>query len=158
MAKKDKKFAVGDRVVEAAHYSKKSDDNVPGLRYHEDDEYSRGTVVAFAAGEEEPGEVNVQWDRYSWESKESPLETHSVPAEHLITEAEFNKQYSKLEAAFKSVQADIKSKMKDAAKLLKDANKLAKKTGCELAEMDDAIQPLLSAMDATGWNTSSFFC
>ncbi len=63
-----------------------------------------------------------------------------------------------LESDFRSVQSECRTKLAEAAKLIDEAAKLADKHGHYLLEMDDAVDPLEQALDAAGWNTSSWHC
>lgn len=66
---------------------------------------------------------------------------------------------SLIETEFKSTVKQVKDKMKEAAKLVREANALAKKGHApSLANMSDAIRPLINAMDSAGWRSSSWGC
>lgn len=66
---------------------------------------------------------------------------------------------SDLEKEYKLAVKEVKNKMKEAGKIIKEANTMAKKAGAEnLASMYDAVHPLVDAMDASGWRSSSWDC
>lgn len=82
-----------------------------------------------------------------------------VKSDWLLTEAEGKAKFSALEKEFDAIADQVIDKLKEAGKLIKEANKIAKKSGAKsLYEMYDAHDPLLNAMDAAGWRTSSFNC
>lgn len=64
-----------------------------------------------------------------------------------------------IESEFKNYQKQIKKKLKEAAKLVNEAGELAEKAHARsLESMWEATSPLVSAMDANGWNSSSWGC
>lgn len=98
--------------------------------------------------------VSVKWDD-SWRNPNPEL----VLVSDLALEKDVKKQASALEKEFRSYEKLVEAKLKEAAKLIKEADKLAKKAGVEgLHQMYESTYPLENAMDAAGWNTSSWSC
>ncbi len=97
------------------------------------------------------GTVLVKWDNeYANRRLSKGLEPKL-----LLLEEDMKERISKLDEEFNETTKEIKAKMKEASALVKEASKLAKKTGNELAEMHDAVKPLVNAMDASGWRATS---
>lgn len=136
--------------------------------------YQVGTRVAYVAdldedfGSEGPSEphygvittlvkddqVVVEWDDEYHRSHYSAL----VSANDLLPEEEAKADFSRLEKEFSEIVDHLREKMVAAAKLINEAGKFAKKHELNLSEMYDVYDPLYTAMDNAGWNTSSFGC
>jgi len=66
---------------------------------------------------------------------------------------------SVLDKEFRAAEKQIKEKLKEAGKIIREANKMAQKAGARhLASMYDAVDPLVDAMDDSGWSSSSWNC
>ncbi len=142
---KEHKFAIDDRVVTMLD---EEGDLSSELMYDEYNELFAGKIVALPT----PGKALVQWD-----DKNYGLHPE-VDLDQILPEAVAQKKYARLEEEFHELEQQISDKMKEAAKLLREANKLAKKSGRNLHDMWEATSPLLNAMDASGWHSSSFDC
>jgi hypothetical protein len=155
MKKAKKDFVIGDRVGRIEKYNNDGD-NIKA-RFDMDCPPKFGAVSAIVS----PLNVVVQWDPPSW-APGRIVKPEIVVSADLQTEASLKSSWSKMEAEmeaeFEVIERQVVAKLKEAGKLLREANKIAKKSGRNLAEMYDAIGPLYSAMDACGWNTSSFGC
>lgn len=98
--------------------------------------------------------VYVKWDN-SWKVPNR----EQVLVSDLALEKDVKKKASTLEKEFRSYEKMVESKLKEAAKLIKESDKLAKKAGVEgLHQMHESTYLLENAMDAAGWNTSSWSC
>ncbi len=99
-------------------------------------------------------QVSVKWDD-NWRNPNPEL----VPVSALDLESAVKEKASELEKEFQKFEKQVIAKLKEAAKLVKEADKIAKKAGVEgLNQMYEATYPLEKAMDACGWNTSSWSC
>lgn len=119
--------------------------------YHNkyDDTTYVGTILDKPATE---GYVWVAWDE---DDNHSEGEETEIGIDILTLESE----RSKIEDDFKLFAAQIKDKMKEAAKLVLEGNKLAKQAhASSLADLYDAVAPLVNAMDQSGWRSSSWGC
>lgn len=97
------------------------------------------------------GHVVVQWD----EDCDADEEEQEVEISVLALAS----QKDELEKEFEAASKEIHAKMKEAAKLVKEANKMAQKTGApHLESMWEVTSPLVSAMDDSGWRSSSWNC
>lgn len=65
---------------------------------------------------------------------------------------------SEIEKEYKEVCKQVKEKIKQAAALVREADKLAKKGYAKNLESMGAADALISAMDASGWRSSSWGC
>jgi uncharacterized protein YwqG len=146
----------------------KKSDLKPGtqvLASVDSDEYDGGGIVKFYFDEYDdytltgvvmdkdasPNHVWVKWD----ESDFSEYDEEEVEVELLTLASERNS----IEADFKAATKEVKQKMKDAAKLIKEANSIALDAHAKsLADMYDAVSPLIDAMDNAGWRSSSWGC
>lgn len=144
------KLTPGTKVIAAIRYPEEYDYDgeeklIKFVSTNTYDECIEGTVLDKEASE---GKVFVAWD-----DVEDPEEV-SIKILSLLSEK------SVLEKEFQEAEKAIKQKMKEAAALVKEANKMAKKAGARnLAEMQyDAASPLVNAMDASGWRSSSWGC
>lgn len=112
---------------------------------------TKGKVV----GHGEKNLVFVEWENGSItkvDAKKLISEADGVAENaRLIAEAE------RLEREFEEVSEQCNQKLEEAAKLIREAASIANKKGVELQDMD-AVYSLHSAMDAAGWNTSSWSC
>jgi hypothetical protein len=157
-----KTFNVGDRVAtfltETEDFTTKPPP--PNTDYSEPE---CGEVVEVLTN----GQLRVNFDsKYLNERTYSPKNGQPVDytpalvdAKLLFSETEAKEKCSILEKEYKVVSKQVQEKMKEAAKIIRDAQKLAKKElGTNLADMYDAYDALYSAMDASGWRTSSFGC
>ncbi len=120
-------------------------------RFNEDD---HGDLVGVIRSEEAaPGNVKVKWiDGMYLDDVEEEME---VPLSLLTLESD----RASIEAAYKNVSKEIREKMKEAGKLVKEANSMAKKAKLgPLADLYDAVSPLVDAMDNSGWRSSSWGC
>lgn len=131
---------IGDRVAAIM-------DNDTGKIIYDHDEAPAYGVLTVLEGS--------TWD-VKWDDKYTQTEWFDFSQLH--PEEKFKEQYNALEIQYNEVSRQIKENMKEAGKLLKDSNKLAQKIGKDLHDMYDALDPLLSAMDSSGWRTSSFNC
>jgi hypothetical protein len=142
---KKKVFKIGDRVGKIDQYND-DEDKVAKLRYDFDNEPSFGVISEL----EFDNQVIVKWDQDSFMEK--------VNVNLLFLENDLKTKWSKLEEEFYMIEKEVENKLKEAGKILKEANKLAKKTGRDLAEMYDAVSPLINVMDSCGWRSSSWGC
>jgi hypothetical protein len=161
-----KKFTVGKRVGCAIDEDGGFTDK---LRY--EGEFSDGPVFGMVAAVLTGGKVKVLWDddglneqkalynEKTGKQKSLSIEPATMDSKMLMPEAEIKAKFSELEKEYEVVAVQIKSKLTEAGKLIKEAHKMAKKSGADsLHDMYDAVDPLIDAMDACGWRTSSFDC
>ncbi len=141
----DNKFKQGTRVI---RYFEKFNIN--------EDVRDYGSTITDPQSDALSGKekVYVKWDS-SW-YRPNPQE---VLTENLMLEDEGNKKYALLEEEFTKYEIQINQKMQEAAALICEANVLAEQAGAgSLQELWESTRPLKSAMDSSGWNTSSFNC
>jgi hypothetical protein len=155
MGKKTFKFQVGDRVGE--NFSEIENELTGNtrkgkLRFDPDQGPAFGKITNITA----TGMLVVEWDN-DWRNHEQ-LYRKPQPATDFLPEKDVEAQLSKLEAEYMEVEKQVKAQLKEVAKGIRAANKLAKKTGRNLSEMFDAHDALYNAMDASGWQTSSYGC
>jgi hypothetical protein len=145
------KFKAGDRVgIATSDYDDYDEGTKPGkLRYDPHSSPDYGVVSDLLTN----GQVMVKWDD-EWKNKNN----HPVDVSSLALESVLKEKLSSLEEEFLEIEKEIKIKMKEASVKIKEASKLAKKTGHSLEEMYDAVSPLVNAMDAAGWRSSSWGC
>lgn len=141
------KFKVGDRVGACID----PDEDIPCKPiYSEDYTIGFGEITSI----KDDG-VTIKWD----DQNPDPIyDNISFDTKHIMSEDEMKKKYNSLEQDFLALQKEIKIKLKEAATIIKSANTLAKAQGLKLSDMYDAISPLYSALNASGWRTSSFDC
>lgn len=144
-----KKDAVpGTKVLASYSYDEYEEEGLVPYRY---DEYGDMTLVGVIRSKEaSEGHVWVKWIEgdYVEEEEEVNLELLTLESEK-----------SQIEKDFKAMSKLIKENMKQAAKLINESNKLAKKAHAgSLADMYDAVAPLVHAMDNSGWRSSSWGC
>lgn len=155
MKKKNHVYKVGDRVgLAVSEYDDEYNYDGPTvgkLRYNEDEGPEYGVVTRVVSS----GRVFVKWDN-EWYNKYH--EDEEQETNKLLPEAVHKKEYARLKADYNKLGTEIKAKMKEAAKLVREAGKLASKTNHELSEMYDEVSPLINAMDASGWRSSSWGC
>ncbi len=111
-----------------------------------------GTVVDNQASDLKAGakQVVVIWDVNDWDFEEQIVNISLLTLET---------ERSTIEKEFKAATLAVKAKVTEAAKLVKEANTLAKAAHAKsLESMYDACVPLINAMDASGWNSSSWGC
>lgn len=96
----------------------------------------------------------VKWDK-DWMQGYVSKEPY---ADDLMSEAEANTLWSKLEAEFREVEDRVKSHLEVAAQAINDADKLATGANLNLNDMWKARALLFDAMDNAGWSTSSLNC
>jgi hypothetical protein len=117
----------------------------------------RGVLISEPVKDPISGEekVYVKWDRdrYNHPNPEEKL------TKELMREVDGEVKLADLQAEWNEAEAKIKEKLTEAAALIKEASVIGTGVGCDsLLDMYDAIDPLYSAMDSAGWNTSSFGC
>jgi len=123
--------------------------------------FQRGTVVGTTKpmtsglGVQLPAVV-VEWDNGNVQkvTARSLMNESEADAE----EAKLTAEQSKMEEEFEVARAKIAAKMNESAAALREAAKLAKEAGADLQDFYDETRPLLRAMDAAGWSTSSLSC
>lgn len=122
------------------------------IKYVYDGGYDDYTIVGTIQDKSaEAGKVFVQWD----ENDHLDLEEEEVEIS-LLTLASDRDQ---IELDFKAIAKLVKANMQDAARLIRESNKLAEKAHARsLADMYDAVRPLINAMDNSGWRSSSWGC
>lgn len=163
---KKSKFEIGQRVGcgldERENFTLK-------LRY--EGEYGDGPVFGKVVDISKNGKVKVLWDD-DWLNEHDSVFSKStgelekditipctISASLLLSEKEIKAKFSKLEKEYEVIAKQVRIKLAEAGKIIKEANKLAKKAGAEsLADMHDSVGPLESAMDMSGWRSSSWSC
>lgn len=112
----------------------------------------KGSVVAEL---DKNGTLMVEWDAQGYYVKAS---IERVAPNVLMLEKDALQKEAQLDAEFNQLENELQNKMSEAAKLINEASKIAKSRGENLADMYEAVSPLVSAMDGAGWNTSSWGC
>ena len=135
------KFEVGNRVGRSEELDEDEWNPNEDLSY-------RGEVI-----EVNGNKVFVNWDD-DWQKK-NPEEIYES---ELMLESEMDEKLSELEKEYNAWVGPIAEKVKEAAKLLNEASNLADANGKELANMHDAVSPMLGAMRNAGWRTSALWC
>ncbi len=144
-------FSPGARVV--VSYPRDNDYSGEDFVKYYYDQYDEtallGTVINKQADD---GCVWIKWDDFDEDEDEGQSE---VNIDILTLESDL----SKIEAEFKSYTKQIKEKMKEAASLIYEASDLADKArASSLADMYEEVSPLITAMDSSGWRSSSWDC
>lgn len=134
---------VGDKVIRGWKKFDRYADNI-----------DKGEVIAAPTKDALTGNPKVY---VKWDSKWCKPNPEEVEVSSLMSQQESDQQYSKLEKEFKELEVIIETKLAEAGKLIREASSCADSFGVELNSLD-AIRPLYQAMDACGWNTSSFSC
>lgn len=93
-------------------------------------------------------------DIYNFE-EEQEIEVSLLTAEEIFPSLE--QEYQDL---YKNVKDRAKERMEEVAKIIKETNQMIKEShvASDLSGMWEAIRPLLDAMDASGWQSSSWNC
>jgi hypothetical protein len=140
-----RKFAIGDRVSEVVTSRKNS--------------WNRkvGKVLSEIPNDPDTYLVELDLDPYYKARGKAPT-IKRYEANDLMSEAEAKDALDALENDFNKLQDDLKLKLAEAVKIIEEANKIAEDNGESLAEMHEATDPLLNAMDNAGWRTSSLSC
>ncbi len=129
-------------------------------RYNPNEDDSHYGVVD-AVSTSFPDKVFVKWDA-SWMNNNRGRDWNScmeeVSASSLVPEEEAKTKEAELEKQFREVSQKAAAKVKEAALLIREANQMAVDIGLNLHDMHNAISPLISAMDVSGWNSSSWGC
>lgn len=145
--KMENKFTAGTRVIASINDADYSDGEIISYVHCDYDDYTLHGVVIDKLPH--PGNVWVLWDE-----NDHDIEEEEVDVSLLTLESD----RSKIEEQFKVVQVQIKEKMAAAAGLVLEANALAESGHAVLAQMYDSVRPLVSAMDSSGWRSSSWGC
>jgi len=145
------KFEPGTKIIASILYPEEwSDEEEKVVKYTLDD-YGDYTMIGVVRSQ--PASAGKVWVK--WIEGERTGEEEEVDVKVLSLESSKND----LEKEFKVVEKQIKEKMKEAAKLVKEANKMAKAAGARnLESLYEAAGPLVSAMDSSGWHSSSWGC
>lgn len=99
-------------------------------------------------------DVTVKWDKdWVWR-KPKQFEIN----EFIMSEDQFKTLVNYLEEDYASLIKTLSPKIAEAAALIKEAGKMCKDKGGELEEIDRFSNEIESALDAAGWQTSSFYC
>jgi len=122
-----------------------------------DETSRRGVLISEPIKDPISGEekVYVKWDRdrYNHPNPEEKL------TKELMPEVDGVVKLADLQAEWNEAEAKIKEKLIEAAALIREASVIGTSVGSgSLLDMYHAIDPLYSAMDSAGWNTSSFGC
>lgn len=142
----------GTKVIASMSYGNEfGDDNEDEIVRYTYDEYDDNTLIGVVRSEPAKGnKVVVKWIEGDREEEQEEVDVAVLALASSRPE---------LEKEFKTAQKAIKDKLKEAAKIVKEANIMAKKAGAKnLESMYDAIDPLIDAMDASGWRSSSWGC
>lgn len=140
----------GTKVLLSMSNEEYSNEDVVKYYY---DEYDDNTLVATIL--DRPAEAGKVW--ITWEENNTYSEGEEAEVNINILTLESDR--SKIEQEFKNFSKGIKAKIKEAAKLVLEANKMAKEAhASSLADMYDAVAPLINAMDNSGWRSSSWGC
>lgn len=139
----------GTKVLASTAYDEWGDGEHLGPYYY--DEYDDTTLVGVIRSK--PASEGCVWVK--WIDGDFANEEEEVEISLLTLESE----RESIEKEFSALSKEIQGKMKEAAKLVKEANALAKKAHAKsLADMYDAVSPLINAMDNSGWRSSSWGC
>jgi hypothetical protein len=140
----------GTRVIACVPRDEWSDESI--VKYFHDDWNETTLAGAIIDKPAKTGKVWVAWDECDHRGEG---EEQEVKIDILTLESEL----PEIEKDYKEVTKLIKKNMQDAAKLIRESNQLAKKAhAASLESMYDAVQPLVSAMDSSGWRSSSWGC
>ena len=121
----------------------------------------RGTVVGQAKAQVSGLGVPldtlvVEWDNGNVQKVTARSLMHE--SEAAAEEQKLEEEASKLEQEFEKARSRIAAKMDEAAQCLREATKIAEASGTELQSFYEEVRPLMRAMDAAGWSTSSLNC
>ncbi len=133
-------FSIGTRVSEKVSKTNARYENPPPV----------GKVIAQT---DDPNVVVVKWDK-RWAGDT----VNKVKTSALMLEADAKAEYDRLSEEFSKLQTACRERVQEAANKLTEAVKMAEAGGQDLHEMYEAVGPLLRAMDAAGWSTSSLHC
>lgn len=140
----------GTRVMACLPRDEWSDEYI--VKYFHDD-WNETTLLGTVI--DKPAEVGQVWIAWDESDHHSDGDEQEVDISILTLESD----RSEIEKDYKAVAKLIKQNMKDAAKLITESNKLAKRGHANsLESMYDAVRPLIDAMDASGWRSSSWGC
>lgn len=140
----------------APAYEEYTDEEI--VKYSYDPEGYGDMLGVIRSKEAQPGHVWVKWIEGEY------LDSLDVEGEECETEVDIKiltleSERDQIEKEFKDLQKQIKEKMKEAAKLVNEAGELAEKAHARsLESLWDASHPLIDAMDANGWRSSSWGC
>jgi predicted DNA-binding helix-hairpin-helix protein len=140
-------FKPGTRVLASINDEEYGDNEMTKYVY---DSYGYITITGTVLDKpSKPGRVFVAWD----ESDFNIDFEEDVEIKLLTLETD----KSDIEKDFKSVAKQVREKVKQAAALVREANKLAQKGHAKNLESMGANE-LISAMDDSGWRSSSWGC
>lgn len=149
----ENKFKQGDTVIlgydQEGEYCK--------YNFTDDMELLKGSILDQSASE---SIVIIQLDAESANElltyfSLNALDPFEISKDFLLLESE----YLKLDEARELSKKEISKKIKNAASLLLEAQKIADKNQLGyLNEMWELVRPLVSAMDQSGWSSSSWGC
>lgn len=142
----------GDKIVTSLD---RDDYDTYGLTEYFYDEYEETTLFGEVLDKKASrGMVWVRWDQERGVGYDRDDE-EEVDTDLLCLESEI----SAIEKDFKKVQAEVRSKMEAAAELVREANQIVvdRRVAKNLSSFG-AISPLVSAMDDSGWRSSSWGC
>jgi len=105
---------------------------------------------------DDPGLLLVEWDKRPYYEKKNPIV--KIEPSKLMLEEEADAKATEYELAFGRLEQEVAGKIRDAATLIEEASKIASANGESLDQLHDVTGPLVHAMDAAGWNTSSWGC
>jgi hypothetical protein len=146
----------GTRVIASAQDAEEYDyyGKQEVVKYHPED-YDEQTLTGVVIDKPaNRGKVWVRWDEDSCRD----IDGDEEELDPKVLSLEANR--SELDKEFKVAAAAIKKKIEEAAKIVREANKMAQDAGVRNLEemMYDAASPLVSAMDDSGWRSSSWGC
>jgi hypothetical protein len=138
-------FKPGTRVLASINDEEYGDHEMFKYVYDSYEDYTiTGTILDQPS---KPGRVFVAWD-------DSDFDPEGDVEIKLLT---LESDKSDIEKDFKSVAKQVREKVKQAAALVREANKLAQKGHAKNLESMGANE-LISAMDDSGWRSSSWGC
>lgn len=147
---KENNFKPGTRVLASINDEEYGYQELIKYVYNEYSEYTiSGTVLDKPS---KPGRVFVAWDEEALNNFDLEKDD-DVEIDILTLESD----QSEIEKEFKSVAKQVKEKVKQAAALVREANKLAQKGHAKDLQSMGASE-LISAMDDSGWRSSSWGC
>lgn len=149
----ENKFKQGDTVI----LGYDQDDEYCKYNFTDDIELLKGSILDQSASE---STVIIQLDAESANElltyfSLNALDPFEISKDFLLLESE----YLSLDEARELSKKEISKKIKNAASLILEAQEIADKNQLGyLNEMWELVRPLVSAMDQSGWSSSSWGC
>lgn len=152
------KFEVGDKVCLDFDFAELRNEFDIGYKGHfteweELKEELEGTICSIV-NKQKSVVINVDW----FDGNPSTKPTSHKPQE-LISISEAEQKYNKMAKDYKNLSLEISRRITEASNIINGAAKLLDETDFDcLADFVDECDPLMDALSAGGWSSSSLLC